>query len=257
MDCVKPFVVKVRNFRNDNLFKSGQFVDERRFRYVEVPCGVCIACRIAKTREWTARLMMEKEAWDKSGFLTLTYDDDYLPLSACGNMTLVPKHLSDFFKRSRKFLHDHEESSFHGVVLEGESAPLLRYFACGEYGDHTGRPHYHAVVFGFGPEDRERLERLWTFGFVRIDELTPQRCDYCAGYVQKKIFRDPRKYWQEYGCRVWPFQRQSQGLGLSYYLENKSDFEYSDYRIRTHGVSYSMPRFFSKKILNCRLPFQL
>lgn len=249
MDCPHSKVVRVK-VSDKYRAMTGEF--QRKYVNLEVPCGMCIACRIAKTREWKMRLMMEKEDWSKSGFLTLTYDDDHLPLTACGNMTLMPKHLTDFFKRARKF-NESRENFFHGFPGidensgELKSPPLLRYFACGEYGDHTGRSHYHAVIYGFDSSDTEELQKLWPFGFVRIDDLNEQRAGYVAGYVQKKIYRDPAKYWKEYGCRVWPFQRQSQGLGLSYYWQHADDYAYWNYRPRLRGVSYSMPRYFSKK----------
>ena len=27
----------------------------------------------------------------------------------------------------------------------------IRYFQCGEYGEHYARPHHHAIIFGFVP----------------------------------------------------------------------------------------------------------
>lgn len=257
MDCVHPLTVKVEN---DAAYALVHPEDQRKYRYMEVPCGVCIACRIAKTREWTLRLMMEKEDWDKCCFITLTYDDDHLPLTKCENMTLFPSDLTKFWKRARKSMED-QETCFHGVLPPGtDSPPLLRYYACGEYGD-LGRPHYHAAVFGedYAPwyiatykdgkpvYTSDRLKDLWPFGNVTVGSLERERCQYVAGYVQKKIFRDPQKYWDEYGCRVWPFQRQSQGIGYSYYLGHKDDFEARNWRPSLKGVSYSMPRYMSKK----------
>ena len=57
MQCVKPIQVP-----------NGRF-----------PCGKCIACRIAKSREWSSRLLHELTYWDKAVFITLTYEDQFLP----------------------------------------------------------------------------------------------------------------------------------------------------------------------------------
>lgn len=46
---------------------------------MDFPCGKCLACRIARTREWAVRIMHEMSEWEDSVFLTLTYDDDHIP----------------------------------------------------------------------------------------------------------------------------------------------------------------------------------
>ena len=76
-----------------------------------------------------------------------------------------------------------------------------RYFHCGEYGDQTGRPHYHACLFGHAFPDREKwavrkgnpvwrsdeLERLWPYGNSEIGSLTFESAAYVARYVTKKV----------------------------------------------------------------------
>lgn len=114
MDCTHP-----RQIRNPNTGK-----------WMSVPCGMCINCRIAKTREWSLRLMMEKSSWEKSVFLTLTYDDEHLPHTNCGRMTLKPSDPQKFWKRTRMYIQRDLEKK--GVPV---SPPLLKYFMCGEYGD--------------------------------------------------------------------------------------------------------------------------
>lgn len=139
MDCVYP-----RSVRNPKT---------RLFMYV--PCGHCIACRVAKTREWKLRLMMENKSWKESCFITLTYDDDHLHLTPCGHATLWPSDIQNFFKRVRtnlhrwKMKHDEEYASDYRLHKEYDwmavnpipSPPLLKNFYCGEYGDRFGRPH--------------------------------------------------------------------------------------------------------------------
>ena len=62
-----------------------------------------------------------------NAYITLTYNDDHLP----ANGSLQPRDLQLFWKRLRK-----------------ARTPGIRYYACGEYGDQTARPHYHAIIFG-------------------------------------------------------------------------------------------------------------
>lgn len=219
-----------------------------------VPCGMCIGCRIAKTREWTLRLMMENSVWKgNSVFCTFTYDDDHLVHTNCGRPTLYPDHMVKFFKRIRMQLHREKMETddlyryqywFHKRCPEEvPHPPLLRYFMCGEIGDNTHRPHYHAAVFGISIDDEKRVRDLWPYGFIQIAPLTKERAQYVAGYVQKKIYKDPWKYFQEYGCCVHPYQRVSQGIGLEFM--NTKEFWYLDPKFK--GVHYSVPRYFLKK----------
>ncbi|AXH75777.1 MAG: replication initiator protein [Microviridae sp.] len=72
----------------------------------------------------------------------------------------------------------------------------MRYFACGEYGEHTGRPHYHALLFNCAFKDlhrvgkrlfaSERLARLWPAGQHALGECTGASANYIAQYSLKK-----------------------------------------------------------------------
>lgn len=255
MDCPHP-----RTIRNP---KSN--------KWMRVPCGRCIACRIAKTREWKLRLMMEKESWSKASFITLTYDEEHLPHTNCGRPTLWPEHLTDYWKRYRMQLHrwkyEHEEEYKKAYDRYRETGqvrpPLLRYYSCGEYGDSGHRPHYHAIVFGSDYTNKgnwwihhyqngkpvytsDELLASWPYGLATIDEVTPQSCGYVCGYVQKKLYYDPWDYYRHFGCCVHPFSRQSQGLCLDYYEENKFD-TWITHRFTLDGISYSTPRYLLKK----------
>lgn len=152
-------------------------------------CGQCLPCRVNKRREWTHRIMLEAAERSDNAFVTVTYDEQHLPE---GN-GLRPRDLSLFLKRFRRALH-----------------PLkIRYFAVGEYGEQTQRPHYHLAVFGYPPCSKggtnpnrggyccpicERVQRDWAMGNIYNAELTQQSAAYIAGYVTKKLTNaeDPR-----------------------------------------------------------------
>lgn len=141
--------------------------------YVQVPCGKCDGCRAERSMYWSIRMYHEASLHDQNSFITLTYRDD--------NQKLLDKtHLQDFFRKLR--------------YVSGS----LRYFACGEYGTLTRRPHYHAVIFGHdflaGSErvssqeyTNAEVADCWGHGLISIGSLSMAACCYVAGYVNKKL----------------------------------------------------------------------
>ena len=89
---------------------------------VQVPCGNCIGCRLDYSRQWANRCYLESLGSKNVYFITLTYDDEHLPVGKFGNNTLVPDDLKKFLKDLRRYY------SYH-YKLDN-----IRYFACGEYG---------------------------------------------------------------------------------------------------------------------------
>ena len=74
----------------------------------------------------------------------------------------------------------------------------IRYYACGEYGDNFGRPHYHAILFNYFPSDVKPLKKdlyssksisdAWrNKGYISVGNVTFQSAAYVSNYVQKKI----------------------------------------------------------------------
>lgn len=118
-------------------------------------------------------MLLEQLKHNSSSFVTLTYNEKEIPDGA----TLYPKHTQDWLKRLRK-----------------SSQVKLRYFLVGEYGENTQRPHYHAALFGMGPEYTEIIEQTWARGHVYVGDLTKDSAQYIAGYVTKKMTSptDPR-----------------------------------------------------------------
>ncbi|QXP44188.1 MAG: replication initiator protein [Arizlama microvirus] len=174
------------------------------FGTIPTPCGQCTPCRINRKREWTSRLILENLQYTDSSFWTLTYRDDCLPMmprhSDSPLQTLFPPHLQSFLKRLRTSL-----------------APVkFRFFAVGEYGDETHRPHYHLILFNYPPCHRlagtklrpvelhgirsmtakgccpscDLIQSQWSYGHVKGGRAEDKSLQYCAGYVVKKITKN-------------------------------------------------------------------
>lgn len=171
-------------------FGNADDLATRGYYYQPVPCGHCPDCHADAAREWSNRCLMELDDNDNVGcFVTLTYNDFNLPLDDDGP-TLRKRDFQLFMKRLRWF--------FPGK--------RIRFFACGEYGSNTKRPHYHVILFGLGLSDfgdcvvkkynkigqplwiSENLSKIWPFGYHLIGAVTKESCDYVARYTLKKQF---------------------------------------------------------------------
>ena len=137
------------------------------------PCGQCVPCLINRRRGWVTRMILESYAHRESCFLTLTYDKRKFDPLTQSDGNLVPEHLSLFWKRLRKHYFDKK----------------IRYFACGEYGTKTKRPHYHAILWGIDfptPRDRKKCQDIWGLGNVKYGKAEKDSMQYVAGYTCKK-----------------------------------------------------------------------
>lgn len=187
-----------------------------------VPCGKCTACRIARTRDWTVRILHEADQFQANSFATLTYDDAHLP----GDSGLHVRDLQLFFKRLRR---DH--------------VGRIRYYACGEYGDLYGRPHYHAILLGIPSKSVEEVKGAWCMGHVKLGSVNKNSIQYVAGYVQKKYSGDLAR--QVYGEREAPFQVCSKGFGRKWAESNK-EYLVRELGVTVQGKHMGLPRYYRK-----------
>lgn len=204
-----------------------------------LPCGQCLSCRIAKSREWYVRLWHELTYFDKSLFATLSYRDECLP----SNFQLEKKALQDFIKR-----------------LRTKTKSKLKYYACGEYGDETERPHYHAIIFGIAVSDHTIHKRwnlqhkswaliatsgpcvdAWPFGEVILGYVEKDSLRYVTDYVKKKLTGSLA----ETDGRIQPFSICSNGLGKRFCLDNADQIR-SNQNITVFGQSLGLPRYYVK-----------
>lgn len=163
--------------------------DGRAYNPIQVPCGTCILCREDQARQWATRLTHEAQFWDESSFVTLSYAPENEPPHG----GLQYEDLQKFWKRLRK------------------NYGSMRYYAVGEYGDKTNRPHYHAAIFGHAFTENRRivrqkptalwtnpiLEKAWGLGHVSVGALNYQTASYTASYMMKKLVSKQKYVWTD------------------------------------------------------------
>ena len=200
-------------------------------RDMVVPCGGCPFCAATKRSDWALRLHYEGKLHYGSKFVTLTYADNELSWNK-GVSQLNKRDLQLWFKKVRK---------------EGWK---FRYYAVGEYGSRTYRPHYHIIVFGDVPD--KTLRKAWGKGHVHIGSVTQQSVMYTLGYIVNG------KHWTMKHNRVRPFAVMSRGRGavkglgsnyltpamIAWHRSGRKNYAILD------GVRRHLPRYYKQKIFS-------
>lgn len=219
---------------------SYTFNPEKGYNPFAIPCGQCLGCRIDHSRDWALRCMHHSKQYEKNCFITLTFDD----INLAGRKSVDVKDWQLFAKRFR-------------TKLAYEGREKIEFFHAMEYGEKTSRPHHHAVVFNYFPQDAEvlkniggniyyksaELSSLWhNQGFIVVGALTYQTAAYTASYTFKK------QKTKNYKEGITPEKMTcSQGIGVSHFLKY-----YKDYcalgAILFDGKKFRIPRGYLKKL---------
>lgn len=168
---------------------------------LEFGCGQCIPCRLAWSRNWAARADAEARMSVRPCYtVTLTYDDEHLPWGSGSRSTVCVRDVQTFYKRLRF------------------AVGPFRHMTAGEYGEKSGRAHYHGSLFGVALDDlrfwknspaggpmfvSRTVDRLWGQGLVSIQPFSASGAEYVAKYVLKAI-KGPAAE-AEYADREPPF----------------------------------------------------
>lgn len=229
---------------------------------VTLPCGQCVGCRLEHSRQWANRCMLELKDHKSAYFVTLTYDNDHVPVSyyadpntgeALEALSLSKRDWQLFMKRLRK----------------AHPSPPLRFFMAGEYGSTTFRPHYHAIIFGLELNDlvpykrseigyqyytSETLQKVWSvdgvpIGYVVVGEVTWETCAYTARYVMKKLNGDLSEFYKFHNIEPeFTLMSRRPGIARNYYETHPEIYETEKINLATEkgGISFRPPRYFDK-----------
>jgi hypothetical protein len=126
-----------------------------------------------------------------------------------------------------------------------DPAIKLKYFAVGEYGSDTYRPHYHAIIFNSNQSD---IEQCWPHGRTHIDLVNGNTVAYTTKYMHKGRLIPVHQN----DDRLPEFQLTSKGLGLNYITRASVEYHTSDltrnYVVGEGGVKIPMPAIYRQKL---------
>lgn len=264
---------------------------------IAFPCGRCACCKILKRKDMSVRLSHEASIHDDCCFITLTYDDDHIPMASIGDWTetkkdsnylseieilrgdifglptLLPADVQKFIKRLRRHL---EYVPTKKCEKRDHVTRPIRYFCVGEYGSKTYRPHYHIMIFGWKPSDMRfwqdkgdyivcrsaQIEKLWRYGFSTVGDVNAGVAKYCARYVTKKMDCDHEMTKDERSvCPEFFLQSVRDGGIGSLWLEKYCDNLRTGFvTVRTGKDRISkcaIPRYYYNRLRKIRLPLWL
>lgn len=182
MRCISPIKA---GFNSDGDLTFSNRKRSKELEAFEFECRKCLPCRLNTAREKAVRCYHESQMHEENIFLTLTYDHK--------NLTSERLQYEDWqtFIRS---LRDH--------VRYRKGKTTIPTFHTGEYGDETKRPHWHAIIFNYRPDDQiplrktelgeqiytsETLTELWGKGKIEYGSCTIDSANYVARYAAKKL----------------------------------------------------------------------
>lgn len=259
MRCESPLTIKI---------PEGTYVTDGNgeayyTNYVQVPCGKCFACLSNLRSDWTFRLKQHLRNAHSAYFVTLTYSDEAL-YERLGKVlssevrdvvsmltplfSLEKERLKKFFHEFRNNIENEYQKSLPKDV-RGKSHHRIKYFAVGEYGDETFRPHYHFILFDYKYDNirlMEDLENVWKEGHIDIRYCSDRLCSYITKYMLKSFddsFHLP-------DVLEPPFRLVSKSLGISFvtphlarYLMHGGDPVLSDGTCKRR-----VPRYYREKL---------
>lgn len=150
--------------------------DKTQGKTITVPCGKCIFCCSARSRDWQNRLKKEFDWRTLNFFVTLTYNDDHLPFISFDESQNTIRFNSKFkFAKTLFEPYDLQLCTKHSTNYRTNFVPSLsprdlcnfnkrlrinltrrngnfsknikiKYYQIGEYGPNTFRPHYHCII---------------------------------------------------------------------------------------------------------------
>ena len=196
----------------------------------------------------------ERKQHSENCFITLTYDPEQIPKGH----TLRKIDLQRFINTLRKHLWRTYKKK-------------VRFYACGEYGTKSYRPHYHILLFGWEPPAGDRkllqksgsdnptynsatLNRLWDRGNVVCGSLSLHSAVYVASYISKN---HGRKWEFDIICgdgelirreKEFSLMSRRPGIGSGYVSKYANELIAHD-NVILEGREVPLPRYYDEQLV--------
>lgn len=162
----------------------------RTYEEIVVPCGKCLACLKNKQSSMVVRCKREAQQKGSFAFMTLTYDDDHLPLTrSLFRVDKVTGEMEVFFKPEFISSGINPDPSYTELFKQMEASTSPRYF---DYVWDVPDPdfEYHVRItpsvcrsdvrewlkMARIQYERDNGEKLPDFSYVAISEYGPRTC---------------------------------------------------------------------------------
>ena len=229
--CTSP---RTASYNLDGSINFSKKKHNRELVPFQLPCGKCAECLLERSRSWSVRCIHESRLHAANAFITLTYAPEHLPSD--GKLRYLDFQL--FMKRLRK-----------------HTGTELGFFMCGEYGEQTHRPHYHACLFGYDFPDKiperenkhgdlcwssKTLNEIWGLGRTEIGSVTQKSAAYVARYILKGNKDEHTKAFQKMSTRPAIGKRFIEKWWKDVFVAAQGSIILSD------GSKSKVPRYYEK-----------
>lgn len=209
-----------------------------------VPCGRCPNCITRRVQGWAFRIEYEMKRCYSAVFITLTYDTLHVPIKPSGYMSLSKKDIQLFIKQLRNL---HRKKPLYDTYEKKHVRPKIIYYAAGEYGPKTNRPHYHIILLN---SRLDLIQPAWNKGEIHYGETVAGNS---IGYAMKYISKPSRIPLHEGDDRQPEFSLMSKKIGSNYINEKTIKYHtqhlaFNSYLTTPEGNKISMPRYYRDKI---------
>lgn len=148
-------------------------------RSLTVPCGTCPECLKKRQSSIVVRSYIESCKRPFVCMFTLTYNDEHLPVTEDGEVTLRREDVKNWKKEFRKLISNKDFS----------------WICCGEYSPRgMHRPHYHGIFFGCSASDLAIIEQSWQkYGFTvfkKVSCVSHEDLLNVSRYISKYVVKD-------------------------------------------------------------------